>query len=931
MQARRARGKSWAWACGVLMVLTSLSGVAPAASAAGDGLESLCGTTAYPAFGVGVDTALGPDGNVWFTDLVTLGKVTPSGRYTIYTRGFSEVNYLGGITAGPDGNMWFTEQMPVGKVGKVTTDGQVTEYTAGITPGSRPTDITAGPDGNLWYVALTGNKVVRVTTSGVVTEFDIPVPNVLAGAITAGPDGNLWFTGASGVIGRVTTSGEFTMFTEGLSADSVPGGITVGVDGNLWFADFLGRIGRITPSGVITEFVVPPMPPPEDGSLGLPQAISAIVTTPDGSLWFNERFTGRVGRITTDGDVSIVATLSTTLDFGGVTHVTVPLQPRALTVGSDGNVWMFAGTAEGMPAIGKLTPSGDFTAYVTGVVDTFPIGRDVAADGKFWYGGLAAGVVGYLTPEGDANAWLVSGALTLSHIGGLAVGPDGDLWYTESEGARVVRMDPDGTIVARFSQGISAGSSPTTITRGPDGNMWFVEPGTKSVARITPTGTVTEFSAGITETPALIVAAGEDLWFTEIDGDGVSRTIGRVTTDGVVTEFDGIVSAESTIGGITGGPDGNVWFTDIVGDRIGRMTPSGAVTWFGDGIPAGSVPYDITVSGGDLWFGMLANGAVGRMTTGGDVTLFDAVAPNLPDPMAPQEAAAYWLNGDTDGNLWLNSLTLPVRHATAPDAVGDRCNHDEDSDTVNDFRDNCPTDPNGDQADLEGDHIGNVCDPDDDNDGSVDTADNCPVLANADQADADGDGIGDACDREVVLRAGSGPDLLSVRLTDSGGHPVGGALITFTNRADKMVCTAVTTSQGWARCSSGPKVSSLQGGYRATFAGDALHDPATITVGAVPHTRRLITGWAHMRTVTVRPGRGIVDRIHVRPYRGRVTLLRAKRVGGPYVAMRTFPVRANHTATIRIPARAGFYKVSVPARGSLLGASSPVKKVRLHR
>jgi hypothetical protein len=362
------------------------------------------------------------------------------------------------------------------------------------------------------------------------------------------------------------------------------------------------------------------------------------------------------------------------------------------------------------------------------------------------------------------------------------------------------------------------------------------------------------------------------------------------------------------------------------------MAPSGAVTWFGDGIPAGSVPYDITVSGGDLWFGMLGNGAVGRMTTDGDVTLFDAVAPNVPDPTEPQQAAAYWLDGDSDGNLWLNSLTMPVRHATAPDAVGDRCNHDEDSDTVNDFRDNCPTNANADQADLDGDHLGNVCDPDDDNDGAVDTADNCPALANAEQVDTDSDGIGDACDdREVVLSVGTGSDRLSVRLTDSGGHPVGGALITFTNRADKIVCTAVTTSQGWARCSSGPKVSSLQAGYRATFAGDALHDPATITVRAVSHARRVITGWAHSTTVTVRSGRGIVDRIIVRPYRARVMLLRAERVGGPDVAVRTFPVRANHTATIRIPARAGFYKVSVPARGSLLGASSPVKKVRLHR
>jgi virginiamycin B lyase len=109
VRARRHANIRWALTGAALLVITSFSwGVGPS-TAAGAELESLCDITAYPTLGPGVDTALGPDGNVWFTDLVTLGKVTPSGRYTIYSRGFAEVNFLGGITAGPDGNMWFTE------------------------------------------------------------------------------------------------------------------------------------------------------------------------------------------------------------------------------------------------------------------------------------------------------------------------------------------------------------------------------------------------------------------------------------------------------------------------------------------------------------------------------------------------------------------------------------------------------------------------------------------------------------------------------------------------------------------------------------------------------------------------------------------------------------------------------------------------------
>ncbi len=78
---------------------------------------------------------------------------------------------------------------------------------------------------------------------------------------------------------------------------------------------------------------------------------------------------------------------------------------------------------------------------------------------------------------------------------------------------------------------------------------------------------------------------------------------------------------------------------------------------------------------------------------------------------------------------------------------------DTDGDGVADREDNCPVDPNADQADDDGDGQGNVCDvcpldPDDDTDGdgSCGDVDNCPLVPNTDQTDSDDDGIGDACD-----------------------------------------------------------------------------------------------------------------------------------------------------------------------------------------
>ena len=78
---------------------------------------------------------------------------------------------------------------------------------------------------------------------------------------------------------------------------------------------------------------------------------------------------------------------------------------------------------------------------------------------------------------------------------------------------------------------------------------------------------------------------------------------------------------------------------------------------------------------------------------------------------------------------------------------------DADLDGIADEDDNCPVDPNTDQADADGDTLGDPCDlcegdaeNDGDDDGICADVDNCPSVANADQANSDGDAFGDACD-----------------------------------------------------------------------------------------------------------------------------------------------------------------------------------------
>ncbi|MFL6304497.1 MAG: hypothetical protein ACJ72H_13245 [Candidatus Sulfotelmatobacter sp.] len=240
--------------------------------------------------------AAGSDGALWFTESYpdAIGRITTSGSITEYPLP-NPSGGVRGITAGPDGALWYT-QWTGGKIGRITTDGAVTEYPLPH-PGS--TDwITTGPDGAVWFTEANvdgGGPVGRITPAGVITEYHLPPPVSGSTGISSGPDGALWITEWVGHrILRLTTTGTVTEFDlvelcpmtpeASLCAD----GITAGADGALWFTLFSANsIGRITTDGAVTTY---PIPSPNSQSSG-------IAAGPDGSIWFTEHAAGNIGRI----------------------------------------------------------------------------------------------------------------------------------------------------------------------------------------------------------------------------------------------------------------------------------------------------------------------------------------------------------------------------------------------------------------------------------------------------------------------------------------------------------------------------------------------------------------------------------------------------------------------------------------------------------
>jgi virginiamycin B lyase len=82
-------------------------------------------------------------------------------------------------------------------------------------------------------------------------------------------------------------------------------------------------------------------------------------------------------------------------------------------------------------------------------------------------------------------------------------------------------------------------------------------------------GKIREFPIPTAQSAPGEIETGSDgtLWFTELFGN----QIGRITTAGSITEF-AIPTANSTLFGITTGPDQNIWFAEdlVSANNIGQ-------------------------------------------------------------------------------------------------------------------------------------------------------------------------------------------------------------------------------------------------------------------------------------------------------------------------------------------------------------------------
>ncbi len=139
---------------------------------------------------------------------------------------------------------------------------------------------------------------------------------------------------------------------------------------------------------------------------------------------------------------------------------------------------------------------------------------------------------------------------------------------------------------------------------------------------------------------------------------------------GIVTEY-GVPTASSKPYGITTGPDGNLWFTEAVGNKVGKVTTSGSFTEYP--LPGNAVPLDIVkgpAGNQAVWFVENGTSQIGTINTGtGTLTQFALPSSSSPSGLAVDQSGVLWFaefNLNTIAKITTSGSVTPYANSGFP-------------------------------------------------------------------------------------------------------------------------------------------------------------------------------------------------------------------------------------------------------------------------
>lgn len=329
----------------------------------------------------------------------------------------------------------------------------------------------------------------------------------------------------------------------GLCHPAQPGStheITFDADGGeaLWITgQNYDYVVKVTTAGEMTYFPMPAGSGPH-----------GIEFDADGRLWVTLEKAGQIVQL--DGEGRIVRTIDVHLacptcpDGGGINP-----HPHGLGFGLDGRTMWFTGKATG--TVGRIDPDGAITTYVLPTVGSVPIYVRAGNDGSMWVTELVGNAIARIDPAGRVHETPIP--TFASRPIAIVPEPGGDaMWFSEEAGNRVARVTPDGTITEYPLPLTQANVILAGLAFDADGNLW-----------------VQQYVNQNAPTPVAPSPAGDD-FIVRIDKSILTAPPGDLSR--VPITYFKVPSRLTVMHRILQGPDGNIWFTELATNKVGKLT-----------------------------------------------------------------------------------------------------------------------------------------------------------------------------------------------------------------------------------------------------------------------------------------------------------------------------------------------------------------------
>lgn len=251
---------------------------------------------------------------------------------------------------------------------------------------------------------------------------------------------------------------------------------------------------------------------------------------------------------------------------GFITEYSIPTAasfPYGIAVGPDDNIWF---TEAAGNKIARVVAPGVFTEFPIPGTNNQPSGIVTAADGKLWFVQNGVNQVGAVS-----TTWVFDEPISIPnarYLIEITATLNGEIWFSEGDGNRIGRIFGGVPTIYPISPPSGA---PRQLLPGLNGTIWFAENGASRIGRLAAdTGEITEFPTPTISSGAVWNGYRRRRQSVVHEDDGEQG--GATHAERHITEY-AIPTPNSYPIGIAVGPDGNIWFAELEGGKIGRFRP----------------------------------------------------------------------------------------------------------------------------------------------------------------------------------------------------------------------------------------------------------------------------------------------------------------------------------------------------------------------